>query len=91
MLRLSSIREVPEFKGTIRVRKRILSLGPVIDVDGKVWDIGMIYQGGVSACPRSSLHPYYTDTSNSRVGWSQFGGDNVVRQTWDAYAVEVVQ
>ena len=86
--RISSIREAQPV-GTIRVRKPIRSLGPVTDIDGNEWDIGCIASGGVSACPRHRLHPYYTDTSGQGSG-SGTTGSGWISQKWDAYRVEVV-
>lgn len=90
MFRLSTLSPA-EPKGTIRVRNPIRSLGACTDVDGQEWDIRAITSGGVAACRRHALHPYFTDTSSGG-GWGARGttGSNFVSQDWDAYAVEVV-
>ena len=70
-------------KGIIRCYQRPMTLGPFTDVEGGTWDIkGIFYSDGycwVQACPRSSLHPDYTDTSGASFGY--------VSQRWEPYEI----
>lgn len=70
-------------RGTIRITGRI-RLGPITDVDGKMWDVKAIVGKKVCACPMDELHPYYTDTSNTQYS-------RVINQTWESYEVEIVK
>lgn len=76
-----------EVAGTIRFRKQPWRLGHVRDVDGVVWDInGYFGNGGkpwVQAVRVGEMHPYYTDTSNTRWG-------GMISQEWLPYWVEIV-
>jgi hypothetical protein len=76
--------------GTIRVRKPIRSLGPITDIDGNEWDIQAVSGGGVAACPRCELHPYFTDTSGQSFGGGTIGS-GLISQEWKPYRVEVVE
>lgn len=82
--------EKSEIKGTIRVKKEDrlkLRLGKFTDADGKCWDIAGIFllESGdwIQACPCSSLHPYYYDTSGTNT-WG------LVSQRWEPYRLEFV-
>lgn len=81
MFNLSYSQEA-EIKGTIKLDKPLMRLGPVRDIDGNLWDIHGIIGDYVQACPESGLHPFYSDTSNASYGF--------VSQTWHPYRIEVI-
>lgn len=81
-----------EIAGTIKVKDFVRRLGPITDVNGCRWDVAAIFGCGglpkeeqiVCACPMSSLHPYFYDTSmNCNYG--------VVHQTWEPYLIEKIE
>jgi len=72
-----------EIQGTIKLSKPLSGLGPVVDVNGKRWDIHGIIGDYVQAALESELHPYYNDTSTASYGF--------VSQSWKPYRISVEQ
>ena len=72
-----------ELKGTLTFN-HFPRLGPNTDVDGKSWDISSITNKVIHATIRSTMNPYYNDTSGQSTG-------SVVHQTWFPFNFKVIK